>query len=270
MRKVFTSMRVENVEAVAALLRAEGIEVQITNGRSYRGNRRGNFSYRARENAPEQAAVWIVRAEDQPRGRQLLREAGLLDSSREGASSYLPNVDVPGIRATGRGGMDARMRLKLGLLLLIAVVIGLAVFAGRRYLPKDDAPAAAQAPASNAAPLLVPAMVDAPEAYRVDVPTALATALVAEALSGKPATQACVSVDGGDPSPSVLAAVRAGNTRLFAQSACPDTGAVRIAIRDYLTDGSGSGTVQLHVGDGAAQTFEASRIERDWQLRKSR
>ena len=90
MRKVFTSPRLENVEAVAALLQDAGIQVKVSEARSYRGKRRSHFSYRDSEDAAPQPAVWIVHAEDQPRGRQLLREAGLLDSSRAGESSYVP------------------------------------------------------------------------------------------------------------------------------------------------------------------------------------
>ncbi|MEO5962927.1 MAG: pathogenicity-like protein, partial [Thermomonas sp.] len=78
MRKVFSSPRLENVEEVAELLRAEGIEVRISDGRSYQGNRRSNFSYRESEQSGPQPAVWILNADDQPRGRQLLRDAGLL------------------------------------------------------------------------------------------------------------------------------------------------------------------------------------------------
>ena len=44
MRQVFTSPRLENVEAVAKMLRDAGIEVKITEARSYRGNRRSSFS----------------------------------------------------------------------------------------------------------------------------------------------------------------------------------------------------------------------------------
>ena len=78
MRKVFTSPRLENVEAVAALLQDAGIQVKVSEARSYRGSRRSSFSYRESEDAGPQPAVWIIHAEDQPRGRQLLREAGLL------------------------------------------------------------------------------------------------------------------------------------------------------------------------------------------------
>src|SRR3546814_5648846 len=71
MRKVFTSARLENVERVAKLLEDDGIEVRITNGRSYKGGIHGNFSYRGEGNKmPE---VWVVRSADQPRARAMLR-----------------------------------------------------------------------------------------------------------------------------------------------------------------------------------------------------
>ena len=271
MRQVFASARLENVEAVAELLRAEGIEVQITNGRSYRGGRRGSFSYREREEPVSRPAVWIVRAEDQPRGRQLLRDAGLLDSSREGASSYLGTEMLQGGRTPTPAGTG--MRLKLGLLLLIGVVIGLAVFAGRRYLPGTGAaPSAAPmaAPTIPAPPPLVPDMVEAPETYRADVPTALVATLLGEALADARATQACVSVDGADPSAAMLAPAQANGVRLFAQSACPGGSTLAIAVSNYLTDGTGSGTVQLQAGDGAVRTYEATREGTAWKLRESR
>ena len=266
MRQVFTSARLENVEAVADLLRAEGIEVQITNGRSYRGSRRSSFSYREREEPAARPAVWIVRAEDQPRGRQLLREAGLLDSSREGASSYLAQP----VSATATRGASTGMRLKLGLLLLIAVVIALAVFAGRRWLPREQAAARPAVVAAPAPPPLVPDMVEAPEAYRADVPTALAARLIDQALASARAREACVSVDGADPSGAMLAATGVAGARLHPQSACPDPSLPAIAVSEYRTDGSGSGSVLLQVGDAAAQRFQTTREGTAWQLRAAR
>ena len=122
MRQVFTSQRLENVEGVADMLRAEGIEVRITNGRSYKGNRRGAFKYTAPKPGP-QGAVWVVRSEDQPRARALLRGAGLLSTTRPGgaftAGDTLDN---------GKSAPDPQrraMKIKAMLLLAITLVMGL-------------------------------------------------------------------------------------------------------------------------------------------------
>ena len=72
MRQVFTSSRLENVEGVAQLLREAGIEVRVTNDRSYKGNRRSSFSYR--EETGERPTVWVIRSEDQLRARDLKPE----------------------------------------------------------------------------------------------------------------------------------------------------------------------------------------------------
>ena len=82
MRQVFTSPRLENVERVAAMLQQHGVITRITNGRTFKGNLRGSFSYRESANKNPPPAVWVVRSEDQPKARELLREAGLLDSGR--------------------------------------------------------------------------------------------------------------------------------------------------------------------------------------------
>src|SRR3546814_1043138 len=96
MRKVFTSARLENVERVAKLLEDDGIEVRITNGRSYKGGIHGNFSYRGEGNKmPE---VWVVRSADQPRARDAAR--GRADGLHAQRTGQLP-VDGPA-RHVGR------------------------------------------------------------------------------------------------------------------------------------------------------------------------
>lgn len=122
MRQVFTSQRLENVEGVADLLRAEGIEVRITNPRSYKGNRRGAFKYTAPRPGP-QGAVWVVRSEDQPRARALLRDAGLLSTTRPGGA-FTAGDPLDG----GKVAPDPQrraMRVKAILLLAIALVMAL-------------------------------------------------------------------------------------------------------------------------------------------------
>ena len=264
MRQVFTSPRLENVEAVAELLRAEGIQVKVSNDRSYRGNRRRTFSYRERGDADNQAAVWIVRAEDQPRGRQLLRDAGLLDSSRDNNTSYLSAASLHGGQKASGGSRS--MRIKLGLLLLIGIVIALMVFAARKYLPSEDAsPAIANSPPAARQSTVAPEMVETLQTYRADVPTALAALLVDKALAGQEATRACVSVDGADPSAALLGALKTANATVSAASACTGEATI-VAVSEYMTDGSGSGTVKLVVGDAEAEQLAVSREGTLWRI----
>ena len=123
MRKVFTSIRLENVEGVAQLLRDEGIEVRITHGRSYKGNRRGTFSYRASTQTGPQPAVWVIKSEDQPRARELLRNAGLMESTRSPGGGFLSDS------AAGAGPERAfptpqqrASRIRIALLVVLVVV----------------------------------------------------------------------------------------------------------------------------------------------------
>ncbi|GAE49670.1 pathogenicity-like protein [Xanthomonas arboricola pv. pruni str. MAFF 311562] len=89
MRKIFSSQRIETAEGVADLLRNAGIDVRMSNGRSYESKRSGQFSYLEQGNAQAYPTVWIVHADDQPRARDLLRDARLLDTTRRD----LPNVE---------------------------------------------------------------------------------------------------------------------------------------------------------------------------------
>ena len=118
MRQVFTSPRLENVEGVAQLLRDEGIEVRITNGRSYKGNRRGTFKYSQSAGGP-QPAVWVIRSEDQPRARAMLREAGLLESTRPGTGA----APVPAMPAAAPAPDRQRLAMRLRVVLLVAIVL---------------------------------------------------------------------------------------------------------------------------------------------------
>lgn len=97
MRQIFSSMRVENVERVAQILRNEGIEVRITNGRSYKSGRNRTFSYRTPTNSRSQPALWVVRSEDQVRARQLMRDLGLPTgpTTRPVTGSYLASANAP-------------------------------------------------------------------------------------------------------------------------------------------------------------------------------
>ena len=118
MRQVFRSPRLENVEGVKALLEEHGIATYLSGGRSYKGNRRDRFSYTDR--AREEPALWIVHAEDLPRSRQLLRDAGLMEPSWRseitggGATGGAAEASAPAATPEARATRTAsRMRLVL-------------------------------------------------------------------------------------------------------------------------------------------------------------
>lgn len=120
MRQVFTSHRLENVEGVEKLLNDAGIETRLSQGRSWKGNSRREFSYTARHHDPgQQPSVWVIKPEDFKRAREILHAAGLLEATRE--SRYLPDP----LRFAGKKAADPRARVhKFRLLLLAATAAG--------------------------------------------------------------------------------------------------------------------------------------------------
>ncbi|MBB4724816.1 putative signal transducing protein [Xanthomonas axonopodis pv. phyllanthi] len=148
MRKIFSSQRIETAEGVANLLRDAGIEIRISNGRSYQSKRGGQFSYLEQSNAQAQPTVWIVHANDQPRARELLRDARLLDTTRRD----LPNVEYTFREGENGSSSSARSwawRIRLVLLLVIGAV-AMVVVMRHRSAPTQLAPAAQ--PASQRTP----------------------------------------------------------------------------------------------------------------------
>lgn len=269
MRKVFTSPRLENVEAVANLLREQGIAVKIDQGRSYHGKRRSTFSYRVQEDdQTPQPSVWIVHADDQPRGRQLLRDAGLLESSRAGEGSYLP---VSVLKRENPASVAKARRVtwfKAALLGLIAIGIGLVYFTTRK--PPAPAPAPAAAAAAPAPPPIVPQLAGELVTYRADVPTALARLLVEREITARKPARACIAIDGKDPPPGFIEALNGSATQVFADSTCPAGPALRVAIDDYMTDGSGTGSVQLGVAGKNAGKVDVERDGTRWRVLRMR
>lgn len=273
MRRVFTSPRLENVEGVANLLREHGVEVKITNGRTFRGAIRGNFSYREQPEAGEQPAVWVVYSDDQPKARQLLREAGLLDSGRS-PTSYLPTPTMHQLRGEDGAAEDAAkrraFRIRAALFVGIAIALGMSLLSLRK--PATPTSPAANAPASAAPSRTASAAPQAPvpatPTYVIATPKALAALLieaeieaVIEAQSAVRSGQSepwikrlCLSIDGETPSAERLAAIRLPKgltARPTAECAgeAMRAGVLSIAISEYRTDGSGAGTIRLELID---------------------
>ena len=141
MRKIFSSQRVENAEGVAQMLREAGIEVRLTNGRSYHSKRRGQFSYLDNTLGDDKLpTVWVVRADDQTRAREILRDARLLDTTRRDH----PVAEYAFRDAPGEGnGRRWAWRIRIALLLVIAGLV-LTMVLRHRAAPVPPVPEPAQ------------------------------------------------------------------------------------------------------------------------------
>lgn len=149
MRQVYTSLRVETVEGVAKLLRDAGIEVHIANGRSYHSKRGGQFSYAEPMQPKQQPSVWVRHAEDQPRAREILRQAGLIASSRQGQQPALLFATPATATVAGR---PLAWKIRVALLVAVAVAAMVTVVRHRSMPPPPPAAPPASAPATQPAP----------------------------------------------------------------------------------------------------------------------
>ncbi|WP_132999133.1 putative signal transducing protein [Luteimonas arsenica] len=278
MRQLFSSPRIENVEAVARMLEEAGIEIRISNGRSYRGAIRGNFSYRDDGGGAPRPAVWVIRADQQPEARRILREAGLLRDAPIRGESFLP---PPATLAGGdRGLLAARGggRFRYGMLLAVGVMAALVMLAWRaahrdggeaQGLAGAASTTQTAAPRDTAAAAPLPGMPEVAslptEAFVVATPPALAATLLRDELAAAGTRRGCLAIDGADPNPALLQALAAEGLDVAPASACPE-GALALSVAAWTTDGSGSGTVQLAVGDADAREVAARREGRDWRL----
>ena len=136
MRQVFSSQRIETVEGVAKLLTDAGIAVHISNGRSYQSKRSGQFSYTEPVKAQLQPAVWVRHAEDQPRARELLRQADLLETTRPGQGPTLTFRSAQDTPAAPQRSWAWRIRL----VLLALIALAAAIMWMRRPVPPPAAP----------------------------------------------------------------------------------------------------------------------------------
>lgn len=280
MRQVFSSARIENVEAVARLLEEAGIEVRISNGRSYRGAIRGNFSYRDGNNSGPRPAVWVIRSDQQPEARRMLREIGLLQDTTPRSESFMP--PPPSLAGGTSSPLSARGggRFRYGLLLGVAVMVALVMIAYRASRGGGDDDALAAAPAASVTGASTPAGRQAPaptsaadmplvatlpdEAFVIATPPALAATLLREALEAAGTRRGCLGIDGADPGPALLQALAGEGFDVVPASDCGDA-RLLVSVSDYATDGSGSGTVRLAVGEGEPRTLAVRRDGQHWR-----
>lgn len=150
MRQIFSSQRVETAEGVASRLREAGIEVRVTNGRSYRTRRSGQFSYLDKPDSKNLPTVWVVRADDQVQAREILRQAGLLETTRRDPGQATA-LDFANVQIQPRRPASWGWRIRIALLLVIAAVALFIVLQRPRAVPAPvPVPAPAVTPAEPA------------------------------------------------------------------------------------------------------------------------
>lgn len=269
MRQVFSSLRLENVESVAKLLRDAGIEVRITNGRSYKGQMRSRASYS--DDAAPKPAVWVVHSQDHSRARDILRDNGLLESTRP-TDSFQPlsfrNEDAI---ATASPAKKRLFRFKMILLAGMAVIIVLAMLRGC-YSPRQVAAPAAPVVSDKAA-------------REGGTPESLALAVFAKEVA-KERLVLCLAIDDGDASGAVVAAMKQPSNEVVPMSQCvrafdTDRGsyqaatgkpALLVTVRGFKPAGADAGTVEFesfHHGEYAHyKTLEVKRVGGAWQVGK--
>lgn len=116
MRQVFSSPRIENIDRVEAMLHENGIETYVTNRDKLRRDRLRRFSYSKAADEAAWPAIWIKQAEDLPQARELLRNAGLMGSTRPDiATQYQLRAPIQERR------QPATTRLRRILLILVLV-----------------------------------------------------------------------------------------------------------------------------------------------------
>lgn len=131
MRQIYTSPRPENIERIVQLLAEHGIQTTVTDRRVYDRPGYSRFSYSARDSGEGWPKVWITRAEDQPRARELLREIGIEPATRyanELAAQRQPGAAGPARHAYVAARVRTMLVAAVGAMFLLLVLKMMGVF----------------------------------------------------------------------------------------------------------------------------------------------
>ncbi len=150
MRQIYSSQRLENVDKVEAMMNDAGVETYVSGRDKLRRDRRRRFSYTERGQQGEWPAVWVVRADDLPKAREIMRDAGLMGSTRpEFAANNLPPPRV-------QTAETMASRVRRGLLVLVVVTAVLMGMWVAITSPERERDARPPAPVPVAAPVAAP------------------------------------------------------------------------------------------------------------------
>jgi hypothetical protein len=113
---------VENIDRVVAMLHEAGIETSVTNRKAWAGHDYKRASYASPPERESWPQVWIVKAEDQPRARALLRDAGIAPATRFAEDLELAR-NGPAVAAKKRNAIAWRIRLFLLATIVILILL---------------------------------------------------------------------------------------------------------------------------------------------------
>jgi hypothetical protein len=126
MRLLYTSPRQENIDRVVAFMAENGVETTITNRSNWNRPSYQRFSYQQRsENRDSWPQVWVSRADDYTKARELMRELGIEPIVRHGEELRAERGD-PGSLYVRREHTVTRAR-RIVLLAILGVFMMLAL-----------------------------------------------------------------------------------------------------------------------------------------------
>ena len=121
MRQVYTSARSENVDRVVTMFSEAGIETRVTNRRPWARHDYKRPSYSNRGDRNDWPQVWIVHAEDQPRARAMLREAGIEPATR--FADELARTRMAPDHSGNRPAIATYLRIALIAIIVIVILL---------------------------------------------------------------------------------------------------------------------------------------------------
>lgn len=126
MRLLYTSPRQENIDRVAALMAENGIETTITNRSNWNRPSYQRFSYsRGSENRDAWPQVWIQRADDYTRARELMRSLGIEPEVRHAEELRISRDPVASLYSRREHTVARARRIVLLAIVGVFMVLGL-------------------------------------------------------------------------------------------------------------------------------------------------
>lgn len=127
MRRIYSSPRVENIERLVAVMAEHGIATKVTNLRVYDSKSYSRFSYARLGDSENWPSVWVERAEDHTRARQLMHEIGIEPVTRfaEDLAAWRAR------KAPKRRRTPAEIAARVRTAVLVAVTIAVALYGAK-------------------------------------------------------------------------------------------------------------------------------------------